>query len=371
MRVWWARRSSAGRTPHNRRAGCNCRSGSNSKVRFPAFRHELERGMKLEGLLSGGAGQEGIRRLLISPAARQVLRRELGTLLSPSARLGSCRLRRVRFRVQPDIKLSATFEADVQTAGSDQCLARPISISWKPAWIGKVSAPKPDAIAMEDEARERGLAAPFRRLTAQIPEWGMRIQVAPLDTAFPQSVRVSDPEYVRGMLKSACASARYAAARRIRITAIRYYPGLRHVLRYDLLNRVERASVFAKVYNNGEGRGVYRVTAQAAEWLQTCAKGLTVLPPLAYVPNDFVVLYPLLLGEPLDEQLRNPRHNIGRQLERAGEIVRALHGAPETIARSLKPHSFEAEIAEVVKASRHISVLFPPAGALIKTILDR
>jgi MFS family permease len=56
---------------------------------------------------------------------------------------------------------------------------------------------------MEAEAGAAGLAAPFLRLRATVPELGLRVLVAPLDPVFAQLVRLSDPARVGGLLAAA------------------------------------------------------------------------------------------------------------------------------------------------------------------------
>src|SRR5438132_10812023 len=43
--------------------------------------------------------------------------------------------------------------------------------------------------------RSQGVAAPFRQLTADLPEWSMHLQVSPLDARFPQLVRLRSEEH--------------------------------------------------------------------------------------------------------------------------------------------------------------------------------
>jgi len=147
--------------------------------------------------LSGRAGLAGLRWLLVDPEPRGALRRELSALLSAPEMLGALHLRHARFRLRPDIRLSAYYDVDIQANGSGRRAGtRTIAVAAKPKWNGRVSAScvTPEVGDLEADARRRGLAAPFDRLTAWMPALAMSVQVSPLDPSFPRLVRLSDPE---------------------------------------------------------------------------------------------------------------------------------------------------------------------------------
>jgi hypothetical protein len=129
--------------------------------------------------------------------------------------------------------------------------------------------------------------------------------------------------------------------------------------------------MFAKPYESEEGSRISTVVTQAADWLASRQEGVTCLRPVAYVPDDAVVLYPPLSGTPLHEQLRCPGREIGRWLEVAGQGMSVLHSAPQAFPGLLKFHTFEAEMGEVVDKSHYISALLPSAGSMIDALLDR
>src|SRR6185312_4610846 len=140
----------------------------------------------------------------------------------------------------------------------------------------------PESLAMQQEALRRGLADPFQQLLADVPELGMRMQIAPLDACFPQLVRVSDPNYAREIL---AATMHTTLADSYTVTAIRYRPGERHVLRYDPADG-SSGTVFAKVYNNDKGARTFGVVKHVAGWLATQDSGLKIVLPQAYIAPD-------------------------------------------------------------------------------------
>src|SRR2546426_7601452 len=74
--------------------------------------------MNLADALSGRAGLKGVRWLLLGAEPREVLRHELSALLSAPGMLGASHLRHAKFRVKPDVKLSAYFDVSIRARGS-------------------------------------------------------------------------------------------------------------------------------------------------------------------------------------------------------------------------------------------------------------
>ena len=234
----------------------------------------------------------------------------------------------------------------------------------------------PDLAETQADAVRRGVAAPFRQLTADLPEWSMHIQVWPLDAHFPQLVRLSDPRYARDVVAGAYAAASEVAPQRAPATqyavaSIRYRPGKRHVLRYDPLDTAGRGATFAKLYPSEKGRRVFRVATQAAKWLEEHGEGVSAARPLAHFDEDAVLLYPRVFGESLSKRLRHPSQGVARCLERAGAALHALHHLPQAVAGPLMVHDFAAEIREVERDIAHVPALLPSVGAAIGALLDR
>ena len=325
--------------------------------------------MKMAEVLSGRAGWEGVRSLLLGKGMRTVLRRELDALLE-GADLGPCHLRRAKFK--PGRKLAAYYDVRVRHARNIGNAVRPIAVTWTPeasaGWLG--SQP---LLELQTEAERRGLMTPFHCLAANVsPSW-MSIQVSPLDAHFPQLVRLSDPQHLRNILPPVLAQ---ATATPYAITPIRYRPGQRHVLRYDALDPSKRAdncrTVFAKLYAEGDKAArSFRVAARVADWLNEHGDGLTAVRPLVYSAEDAAVLYPEVVGVPLSQHLCRRRRDTARLTWLAGSALRALHSAPTELTRELQPHSFETEIKQIARASEHVNALIPTVARTIGEILER
>src|SRR3989442_4304063 len=311
--------------------------------------------------------------LLLSATTRRVLRDQLKALLPAPNMLGPCRLRHARFR--PGRKLKAYYDARVRVEGTERYRIRPMVVTWrldgKADWLkGR------DALTeMQAEALRQGVAAPFRQLTAELPEWGMHIQVSPLDAQFPQLVRLLDPRHVRDMLAPAHAASGVASDQpqpdRYAVSSIRYLPSSCHVLRYDSLDAAKGGAVFAKLYTGEEGAHAFHVARGVADWLAEHGESVAAVRPLAYVVEDKGVLYPGLSGAPLSKHLRRPRPGVAGGLERAGAALHALHRLPQAVAGPLQPHDFTAAARMAVRASDHIPALLPSVGAAIDALLDR
>ena len=330
--------------------------------------------LNLADALSGHAKLEGIQWLLLSATTRRALRSQLRALLSAPATLGPCHLRRARFK--PGRKLRAYYDALIHIEGTEGYRARPVAVTWSLDGGQDWGTGEDDLAEIQAEAIRRGVAAPFRELTAGLPEWGMQIQVSPLDPRFPQLVRLSDPRYVRDMLAAAYAAADASQDRPrpdgYAVTPVSYHPGQRHVLRYDPLGATKAGSVFAKLYTGEGGARAFRVARYAADWLAEHGEGVTAVRPLTYVAEDGVVLYPRVLGAPLSEHLRSRSQGVGWCLERAGAALHALHHLPQAVVGPLPPHDFASEVSEIAReACDHIPALLPSVGAAMDALLDR
>ena len=329
--------------------------------------------MKFSDGLSGRAKLEAIQWLLRFAPPRRALRDQLTALLSAPAMLGPCRLRRAKLK--PSHKLTAYYDALVHVEGTDGYRPRAIAVTWRLDGDGHQHHGTADLSGIQAEALRQGVAAPFRQLTADLPEWSMHLEISPLDARFPQLVRVSDPRHVHDMLAGAYAASDrtpdQARPGRYAVTAIRYHPGQRHVLRYDRLDVAKGETVLAKLYTGEDGARAFRVAGRAADWLAEHGEGVTAGRPLAYVAEDAVVLYPRVVGAPLSERLHRPGAGVAECLERAGVALHALHHLPPAVAGPLKFHDFEAEVRKAAEASGHIPALLPSVGPAIEGLLAR
>jgi len=314
--------------------------------------------------LSGRAGLAGVQWLLLAAPAREALRGALGGMLSHGAMLGAITLQRAKYK--PGRHLTAYYAIEAHDPSHGPLRERHIEVIWKPTGAEDPHGAPALSEAMQADALELGVSAPFQRLAASVPDWNMYIRVSPLDPDFPQLVRVSEPGCVRTMLASGG-----APANDYEVATIRYRPGQRHVLRYDPANAAEASTdgvVFAKVYNSDKGARTFDVVTRIADWFTSSNARISTVRPLRYMPADGVVLYPCVTGTPLSSLLQDPGADSTSYLRLAGTALQALHQTPTNLIE-LRPHSFAKEIKGIVSASEHIHTLLPATGAQIQSIL--
>jgi hypothetical protein len=325
-------------------------------------------------VLTGGAGVDGVRTALTGRAAKRALRAVLERLSDGSTEIGPARLRRAKFK--PERRLDAYYDvrihdlADGRTAPS-----RSVMVRWTPAEVTEAAAP-PDAAGLTDEPPAPA-GPPFRSLVGTEPAMGMHVRVSPFDPTFPQLARVCDPQHVDDALRGIVDAREPARGRNAlpAVTAVRYRPGERHVLRYDLPGRrrgvAAPTTVFAKLYRPGDVQRAWRVATTVSRWLEDGPPGLGAARPLAVVDADDLLVYERCAGTPLSRWLRPGRPSIEGYLRTLGAGLRHLHRPPGPLAADLRTHTFAAELRAVASSCEHVGVLLPTAGAAVHEILDR
>jgi len=187
-------------------------------------------------------------------------------------------------------------------------------------------------------------------------------------------VRLGNPSYVARMFAS------LGIAHDLRqlpvITPIRYRPGERHVLRYEIhsLETVpERGQrLYAKLYSNGQDAArAFGIANRVVDWLDANNQGLQGNRPDAISQEDGVIFYPHAPGIPLSHQLNRSHRWLAVQLQMIGRGLATLHTGPEILQSELKENTFTNEVKVVKRASEHIQVLLPETYDKILEILDK
>jgi hypothetical protein len=325
---------------------------------------------KIARALQGADGVAGVRWLLTDAEPQVVLHDALTAALPDPALLQGRRLYRAKYK--PGRHLTAYYEIMVGDPQTGATHSRHVEAIWLPGAADPRGAPE-SALRVEQEARQRGLVAPFLRLSAEAPAQGLWLRISPLDPEFPQIARLSDPEYAGAILALLQAPQAGGAADGYAVSVVRYRPGQRHVLRYDPAGAGGAAgegSLFAKVYNSDKGRRTFAVVRTIADWLAAQGGSIGTVRPLAYLSEEQTVLYPWVVGTPLSQLLPAPGYDAPAQLAHAGAALRALHGIPLDLVE-LQPHSLAKEIKSTASAAEHIHTLLPETGARIRAILGR
>jgi hypothetical protein len=315
----------------------------------------------------GLAGVQWVLRDL-QPAA--IMRDALNALLIDGFEISNLEMHRAKFK--PNRRLTTHYTVQVRDKIAGTQFTRLVCATLIGPEGTHKRATMDDLVTVQMEAIQRRLADPFRELMATDPNVGWWLLVSPLDAAFPQLPRLSDPFYVRDLLATEETIRPTAAS--YRINAIRYRPNERHVLRYqpfDAGGQVDIAgSLYAKIYNSNKGERSFKTASRVSDWLAEQGSAIAAVRPRTYVADECLVLYPHVSGTPLSDLLRYQGTVAASHLQAAGSALRALHRTPETLVE-LKTHSTEKEIKSIASASEHVAALLPATGATIAAMLEQ
>ena len=326
--------------------------------------------MKQEDILSGKAGLAGIHSALNGQSSRRLLRSEAQAMLQQGYRAGPFHLTRAKFK--PGRKLSAYFNFPALDVEGRPSQLMHLAVTWQPNLDGTNHDDSWDQL--EEEARQSGLMPVERELWRELPDRGIKLQLWPFDPKFPQLIRLGNPSHAAGMFIS------LGIANDVKklpvITPIRYRPGERHVLRYEI-SSPETVSgpgrrLYAKLYSNGQDAArAFGIANRVVDWLDASDSGLQGNRPEAMGLEDGVIFYPHAPGIPLSQQLNRSAQWLAAQMKLIGRALASLHSGPETLQSELKQNTLTNEVKVVKRASEHIQVLLPETYDKILEILDK
>ncbi|HKY55862.1 MAG TPA: aminoglycoside phosphotransferase family protein [Anaerolineales bacterium] len=326
--------------------------------------------MNQEDILTGNAGVDGIQLLLNGQWSRRLLRREAQSMLRDDYRAGPFHLTRAKFK--PGRKLSAYFTFPALDAAGKVSDSVHLAVTWQSTLDGANSPDGRDQL--QEKANQAGLMPVQRELWKDLFDQGIKLQVWPFDPKFPHLVRLGSPAYAAGMLASLGIT--HDPKKSLVITPIRYRPGERHVLRYEIDSPETVAGgkqrLYAKLYSNPQDAArAFGVANRVVDWLESNNHGLQGIKPEAISQEDGVILYPHAPGIPLSRQLHRSRRWVATQLRTIGRALAVLHNGPETLQADLRQNNFSKEAKVVKRASEHIQVLLPETYQKIVEIIDR
>jgi thiamine kinase-like enzyme len=326
--------------------------------------------MNQDDILSGKAGLAGIQSLINGQSSRRLLRNEAQRMLRPGYHAGPFHLTRVKFK--PERKLLAYFTFPVLGAAGETSRLVHLAVAWQKTLDGKDHAEAWSQL--QEEANHAGLMPVQCDLWRDIPDRGMRLQIWPFDPEFPHLVRLGNPSYVAQMFAS------LGIAHDLKelpvVTPIRYRPGERHVLRYDI-DSPDTVSgrggrLYAKLYPNAQDAAkAFGIANRVVDWLADNNLGLQGIRPEAMDHKEGVIFYPHAPGIPLSRQLHRSRRWLGTQLQIIGRALATMHNGPETLQADLRQNTLTKEVKVVKRASEHIQVLLPDTYNKIIEIVDK
>lgn len=330
--------------------------------------------MNSETVLNGAAGLAGIQWAVSGQPARRLLRTQLTRMLEPGSTFGPLHLTRAKYK--PGRKLLAYYTLVVTGPETRHNRTVPLAVAWMPPdTLPPQETPDQPVQEMQAEARQQGLLSPFLHLQQDIPAWGLRLQVWPLDPDFPQLVRLGSPAHAEQLFHSAGVKLALAGEDCVKITPIRYRPGERHVLRYQIdtnSNSPVQERLYAKLYPDANAAArANRIADRVVGWLEQSMPGFHGVRPAGMSAEDSVILYPHAPGTPLSQQLYRSPVWLSRQFKLVGAALACLHRGPQSLTEDLKENTLEKEIKVIRRASEHVQALLPDAGAVILRILER
>ena len=326
--------------------------------------------MNQEDILSGKAGLAGIQWILNGQSSRRLLRSEAQRMLRPGYRAGPFHLTRAKFK--PGRKLSAYFTFPALDATGQSSHLVHLAVTWRKTQDGNNHAEGRDQL--QGEANQSGLMPVQCELWRESLDREMKLQIWPFDLDFPHLVRLGNPVYVAELFASLGIT--HDVKQLPVITPIRYRPGERHVLRYEIDSPDtvpgQGRRLYAKLYSNGQDAvRAFRIANRVVDWLAANNHGLQGNRPEAMSQEDGVIFYPHAPGIPLSHQLNRSRQWLATQLQIIGRGLAILHSGPETLQSELKQNTFTNEAKVVKRASEHIQVLLPKTHDKILEILDK
>jgi hypothetical protein len=326
--------------------------------------------MNQEEILSGKAGLAGIHWALNGPSSRRLLRDEVQRMLRPGYHTGSFHLTRAKFK--PDRKLLAYFTFPVLDDAGKPVHSVQLAVAWQKNQDS--STHTEDRAQLQQEADQAGLMPVQSELWRDIHDQGIKLQVWPFDPEFPQLVRLGSPTHAAGLF--AALGIADDPKQMLVITPIRYRPGERHVLRYEIASpgpaSGDHQRIYAKLYSNAQDAAkAFGIANRVVDWLDANPVGLQGNRPRAMSEDDSVIFYPHAPGIPLSHQLHRSRRWLADQLQTIGKGLAVLHNGPETLQVDLKQNNFAKEVKVVKRASQHIQILLPETYNKIIEVVDR
>ncbi len=326
--------------------------------------------MNWQEIFSGNAGPVGLQWALNGAFSRRLLRGEVQKMLRSGYRAGPFHLTRAKFK--PGRKLLAYFTFPALDSQGRTNHPLHLAVAWENNLDG--DARLDSWSQLEEEANRSGLMPVEYGLWRDLPERGMRLQLWPFDPEFPQLIRLGTPSYVAEMFAALGIS---GDLQQLPIVSpIRYRPGERHVLRYEIhstdIGTNGRRWLYAKLYSATQDTArALGVANRVVDWLNTEPQSLHGVRPVALSQEDRVIFYPHVDGIPLSHELHRAGRWLGAQLQTIGRGLALLHRGPETLQSDLRQNTFSNEAKVVKRASEHIQVLLPETYNKILKILDQ
>jgi hypothetical protein len=311
-------------------------------------------GLSLEEVLDGQLGVGGIAELVHNPMQHGLA--DLLTQCIPGrAKLCSTKLLRTKYK--PGRKLTAYYWLHV---GPE---VRPIALTW----YAESHPDSLDAADRQGQAAPRHLVAPFARLSARTESGQLGLLIAPIDPQMPQLMRLNDHSHLAGMLKNLTSDSELLPEA-IKIEAVRYRPGQRHVLHVSSAADPHCAALI-KIDRDNRGAQAVRFAKAVGPLLSEHSPNTSLVRPVGYSIEDQAAVWRAIAGTTMSQQVRDPAQ-AARLFSLIGTAVCVLHGlGRQTMTEDLTaselsaPNPVQTELASTLSAGEHLTALIPTLGA--------
>jgi aminoglycoside phosphotransferase (APT) family kinase protein len=183
------------------------------------------------------------------------------------------------------------------------------------------------------------------------------------DPALPGLLQATNPVHVAHRLARVCGHRVHGCV----IEAVRYRPGSRCVLRYDVQTDAGPLTLYAKVF---QPESFARIAPMAAT-LAGRPISVGLVPPLGEIwPDLKAVVGPAVDGRPVSAVLADAGVPIDQRMQlgyRLGEMLATFHGQSGVPA---PPWSEEDQLDSLARAMAAVEVADPAFAARLRSILD-
>lgn len=190
----------------------------------------------------------------------------------------------------------------------------------------------------------------------------------PTDPVFPRLPKVATPTTVQPLLAGHFTRLRPdAEIRSLTVTRVKYLPEISCLFRYEADIGEERPlTIYGKAQHSGRGAMTYEVMKALWALPARSSGDLVIAEPLAYYPDDALLLQSELQGE----EVKGDRHSdvfLG-QCEAAGRMIGHIHASGIEVGQ---PHSVEVEIDRILSRLQEFKLSAPRVFMLLRDLLKQ
>ena len=190
----------------------------------------------------------------------------------------------------------------------------------------------------------------------------------PTDPVFPRLGKVSTPGLVDPLLIEHFKKMRPdAQIQAITSTRVKYLPEISCILRYQAeIGEEHPLTIYGKVQHSRRGAMTYDVMKALWDLPARASGDLVIAQPLAYYPQDALLLQSELPGE----EVKGDRHSeiFLRQCQVAGTMIGHIHASAIDAG---EPHTVDVEIDRIYKRLEEFKLSAPRVYMLLRDLLKQ